>query len=40
MTTALVTADDARTAHWWPLDNLPKRPAFDHADIIRAATTA
>lgn len=38
--TPIVAGDDARTARWWPLDNLPGRLAFDHADILRTATAA
>ncbi|MGV9503611.1 NUDIX domain-containing protein [Streptomyces sp. NPDC003642] len=38
--TRIVAGDDARTVRWWPLDHLPVRLAFDHADIIRAATAS
>ncbi|MEW1700659.1 MULTISPECIES: hypothetical protein [unclassified Streptomyces] len=34
-----VVGDDARTARWWPVKNLPENLAFDHADIIGAAVT-
>ncbi|MFE4258242.1 NUDIX domain-containing protein [Streptomyces sp. NPDC056883] len=36
--TPIIAGDDARTARWWPLSKLPGRLAFDHADILRAAT--
>ncbi|MFS0696701.1 NUDIX domain-containing protein [Streptomyces nitrosporeus] len=37
--TPIVAGDDARTARWCPLDNLPQRLAFDHAEILSAAVT-
>ncbi|MER6393910.1 NUDIX domain-containing protein [Streptomyces sp. NPDC001523] len=37
--TVIVAGDDARTARWWSLKNLPDRLAFDHADILSAAVT-
>ncbi|MFD9794247.1 NUDIX domain-containing protein [Streptomyces sp. NPDC059070] len=36
--TRITAGDDARTARWWPLAALPEQLAFDHADILRAAT--
>ncbi|MDF2259714.1 NUDIX hydrolase [Streptantibioticus ferralitis] len=35
--TPIVAGDDARTACWWPLNGLPDRLAFDHAQILSAA---
>ncbi|WP_299541761.1 NUDIX hydrolase [uncultured Streptomyces sp.] len=37
--TPVTAGDDARTARWWPLANLPDRLAFDHADILTKAHT-
>ncbi|MFJ3043833.1 NUDIX domain-containing protein [Streptomyces tendae] len=37
-TTRITAGDDARTARWWPLADLPDQLAFDHADILSAAT--
>lgn len=37
--TPIEAKDDARNARWWPLGGLPPL-AFDHADIIRAASTS
>lgn len=34
--TLAVAGDDARTAHWWSLNDLPEALAFDHAAILAA----
>lgn len=36
-TTTATAGDDARTARWWPWNDLPQQLAFDHADILDAA---
>lgn len=38
--TRIVAADDARTARWWPLGDVPERLAFDHAAILNTATAS
>lgn len=35
--TPIIAGDDARTARWWPIDNLPPQLAFDHTDILSTA---
>jgi 8-oxo-dGTP diphosphatase len=35
--TPIVAGDDARTARWWPLGDLPPQLAFDHDEILSAA---
>ncbi|MCM2394382.1 NUDIX domain-containing protein [Streptomyces albipurpureus] len=37
--TQATAGDDARTARWWPLADLPPQLAFDHADILNAAAS-
>ncbi|MFF5131055.1 NUDIX domain-containing protein [Streptomyces syringium] len=36
--TTIIAGDDARTTRWWRVNDLPERLAFDHADILSAAT--
>lgn len=38
--TPIAAGDDARTARWWPFDDLPQQLAFDHAAILAAALRA
>ncbi|MFJ9634748.1 NUDIX domain-containing protein [Streptomyces sp. NPDC101175] len=38
--TRITAGDDARTARWWPLADLPDHLAFDHADILSVATAS
>ncbi|CAL9672809.1 NUDIX domain-containing protein [Streptomyces sp. enrichment culture] len=38
--TTITAGDDARTARWWPLNNLPERLAFDHAHILSTAVAS
>ncbi|MFE2174407.1 NUDIX domain-containing protein [Kitasatospora sp. NPDC059462] len=35
--TPAAAGDDARTARWWPWNELPELLAFDHAAILHAA---
>lgn len=38
--TTATAGDDARTARWWPWNDLPQQLAFDHADILATALIA